>query len=421
MKAASRIAFFYLLFGYIWIYFSDYTISLLFDSSEEIRKFQSLKGWGFVTISALIIFVLLVRELQRQRRVLFEKVESDQLFKVILERIEDAAIVFNLDTWKIDFLSEQVSRLFDIPTKEIISHPELLMERVHESDRDRMTNIWMNQLRENHTGLLYRIRRLDGQIKWALEHRLFIPSRDGSANKAVAIITDMTSYMENQSKLERSLKENETLLTEVHHRVKNNLAVVISFLQLQVYSSPRETADILEQSIVRIKAIALVHEKLYSSKNLSGLSSVDYITSLVENIKLMYMRTDISIELDIQKLEFNIVDAIPMGLMITEMLTNSFRHAFSKGKPDALIKIDFIVTDQFNYELKYRDNGIGFPPDFNYRKAESIGLSVIFSLCSQMNGREVECSSKPGEGIFYHFAFSPKKVIPKENSNVSKG
>ncbi|PJZ44099.1 sensor histidine kinase [Leptospira brenneri] len=421
MKAASRIAFFYLLFGYIWIYFSDYTISLLFDSSEEIRKFQSLKGWGFVTISAVIIFVLLVRELQRQRRVLFEKVESDQLFKVILERIEDAAIVFNLDTWKIDFLSEQVSRLFDIPTKEIISHPELLMERVHESDRDRMTNIWMNQLRENHTGLLYRIRRLDGQIKWALEHRLFIPARDGSANKAVAIITDMTSYMENQSKLERSLKENETLLTEVHHRVKNNLAVVISFLQLQVYSSPRETADILEQSIVRIKAIALVHEKLYSSKNLSGLSSVDYITSLVENIKLMYMRTDISIELDIQKLEFNIVDAIPMGLMITEMLTNSFRHAFSKGKPDALIKIDFIVTDQFNYELKYRDNGIGFPPDFNYRKAESIGLSVIFSLCSQMNGREVECSSKPGEGIFYHFAFSPKKVIPKENSNVSKG
>ncbi|TGL85979.1 histidine kinase [Leptospira congkakensis] len=421
MKAAGRIAFFYLLFGYVWIYFSDHTISLIFDSPEEIREFQSLKGWGFVTVSAAIIFVLLVRELRRQKTVLFEKIESDQLFQVILERIEDAVIVFNLDTWKIDFLSEQVSRLFDIPTKEILTHPQLLIDRVHEADRDRMTNIWMNKLRENHTGLLYRIRKLDGQINWALEHRLFIPSNESSANKAVAVITDMTSYMENQSKLERSLRENETLLTEVHHRVKNNLAVVISFLQLQVYSSPPETADILEQSIVRIKAIALVHEKLYSSKNLSGLSSVDYITSLVENIKLMYMRTDISIELDIQKLEFNIVDAIPMGLMITEMLTNSFRHAFTAGKSDALIKIDFIVTDRFNYELKYRDNGKGFPPELNYKKAESIGLSVIFSLCSQMNGREVECSSKPNEGVFYHFAFSPKKVILKENSNVPKG
>ncbi|PKA22083.1 histidine kinase, partial [Leptospira sp. mixed culture ATI2-C-A1] len=307
------------------------------------------------------------------------------------------------------------------PTKEILIHPELLIERVHEGDRARMTNIWMNQLRENHTGLLYRICVLDGKIKWALEHRLYIPTKGGSANKAVAVISDMTSYMENQSQLERSLKENETLLTEVHHRVKNNLAVIISFLQLQVYSSPPETADILEQSIVRIKAIALVHEKLYSSKNLSGLSSVDYITSLVENIKLMYMRTDIRIELDIQKIEFNIVDAIPMGLMITEMLTNSFRHAFGRGQSDALIKIDFVVMDQFNYELKYRDNGIGFPPGLNYKKAESIGLSVIFSLCSQMNGREVECSSAPNEGVFYHFAFSPKKVIPKENINVSKG
>lgn len=421
MKAASRIAFFYLLFGYVWIYFSDYAISLIFKSPEDLREVQSLKGWGFVTVSAIIIFILLVRELRIQKHVLFEKVESDQLFQVIVERIEDAVIVFNLDTWKIDFLSEQVSRLFDIPTKEILIHPELLIERVHEGDRARMTNIWMNQLRENHTGLLYRICMLDGKIRWALEHRLFIPTKDGSANKAVAVISDMTSYMENQSKLERSLRENETLLTEVHHRVKNNLAVIISFLQLQVYSSPPETADILEQSIVRIKAIALVHEKLYSSKNLSGLSSVDYITSLVENIKLMYMRTDIRIELDIQKLEFNIVDAIPMGLMITEMLTNSFRHAFVGGQSDAWIKIDFVVMDQFNYELKYRDNGIGFPPGLNYKKAESIGLSVIFSLCSQMNGREVECSSAPNEGVFYHFAFSPKKVIPKENVNVSKG
>lgn len=217
MKAAGRIALLYLLFGYVWIYFSDYAISLIFQSPEDIREIQSVKGWGFVTISALIIFVPLVRELQRQKQVLLEKIESDQLFQVILERIEDAVIVFNLDTWKIDFLSEQVSRLFDIPTNEILIHPELLMERVHEADRERMTHIWMNQLRENHTGLLYRICSKDGHIKWALEHRLYIPAREGSANKTVAVITDMTSYMENQSKLERSLRENETLLTEVHH------------------------------------------------------------------------------------------------------------------------------------------------------------------------------------------------------------
>lgn len=418
MKAAARIAIFYLFFGFLWIYFSDYAISLLFQSAEDTREIQSFKGWGFVSLSAFVIYVLLVRELKNQKKVLSEKFESDQLFQVILERIEDAVIVFNLDTWKIDFLSEQVSRLFDLKTKEIISNPKLLIDRVFEADRARMSHIWMNQLKENHTGLLYRIQLSDGKIKWALEHRLFIPSKDGSPNKAVAVISDMTSYMENQTKLEQSLKENETLLTEVHHRVKNNLAVIISFLQLQVYSSPRETADILEQSIVRIKAIALVHEKLYSGKNLSGLSSVDYITSLVENIKLMYMRADISIELDIQKMEFNIIDAIPMGLMITEMLTNSFRHAFKVAKPDARIQIEFIVGENHQFELKYRDNGIGFPEGFDYHKAETIGLSVIFSLSSQLNGKEVSCISSPNQGVFYHFSFSPKKMNPKANSSL---
>ncbi|TGL54086.1 histidine kinase [Leptospira kemamanensis] len=418
MKAAARIAIFYLFFGFLWIYFSDYAISLFFQSAEDTREIQSFKGWGFVALSAFVIYVLLVRELKNQKKVLSEKFESDQLFQVILERIEDAVIVFNLDTWKIDFLSEQVSRLFDLKTKEIIANPQLLIDRVFEADRARMSHIWMNQLKENHTGLLYRIQMSDGKIKWALEHRLFIPSKDGSPNKAVAVISDMTSYMENQTKLEQSLKENETLLTEVHHRVKNNLAVIISFLQLQVYSSPRETADILEQSIVRIKAIALVHEKLYSGKNLSGLSSVDYITSLVENIKLMYMRADISIELDIQKMEFNIIDAIPMGLMITEMLTNSFRHAFKVAKPDARIQIEFIVGENHQFELKYRDNGIGFPEGFDYHKAETIGLSVIFSLSSQLNGKEVSCISSPNQGVFYHFSFSPKKMNSKSNSSL---
>lgn len=413
MKAAARIAFFYLFFGYLWIYFSDYAISLLFSSTEDTREIQSVKGWVFVSISALIIYVLLVRELKYQKKVLSDKFESDQLFQVILERIEDAVIVFNLDTWKIDFLSEQVCRLFDSKNEDIIANPQLLMDRVYVEDRARITDIWMNQLRENHTGLLYRVQTTNGKLKWALEHRLFIPSKNGSPNKAVAVISDMTSYMENQTKLEQSLKENETLLTEVHHRVKNNLAVIISFLQLQVYSSPPETADILEQSIVRIKAIALVHEKLYSGKNLSGLSSVDYITSLVENIKLMYMRTDISIDLEIQKMEFNIIDAIPMGLMITEMLTNSFRHAFKVPKENPQIKIEFLVIDNGLFELKYRDNGIGFPVGFDYRKAETIGLSVIFSLSSQLNGREIECSSSPNQGVFYHFAFSPKRINAK--------
>ncbi|MDF3821042.1 histidine kinase dimerization/phosphoacceptor domain -containing protein [Leptospira sp. 96542] len=408
MKPAIRVTLIYLSLGYLWIYFSDFALVFFMQSSEEVRQIQSLKGWLFVSFSGVIIFFLLFRELKRQKVVILEKNESDILYKTILERIEDAVIIFNIETWIIDFLSAQFCELFEYDSETIISKPEVLIERVHPEDRDRMSQIWIHGLTENHTGLMYRILFPDGRIKWALEHRLFIPASSGKTKKTVAVISDITSYMENQTKLEKSIKENQTLLTEVHHRVKNNLAVIISFLQLQAYSAPKETADILEQSIVRIKAIALVHEKLYSSKNLSSLSSLDYISSLVENIKLMYMRMDVSIELEIQHIEFNLVNAIPMGLMITEMLTNSFRHAFI-NQTEAKIKIKFIVYPSGNTELIYRDNGRGFPEGFDRKKSESIGLSVIYSLCSQMKGREKDFFSEPNRGVMYHFEFIQKK------------
>lgn len=412
MKASLRVALIYLVLGFVWIYFSDYALSFLLNTSEDVRQIQSLKGWGFVTFSAILIYFLLVRELQFQRKVILEKIESDRLYQVILERIEDAVIVFNLDKWKIEFLSEQVSRLFEIPSKQIQTNPELLIDRVYEGDRARMVEIWMNQLRKNHTGLLYRLKSSSGRMKWALEHRLFIPAELGSSNKAVAVITDMTSYMENQTQLEKTIRENQILLTEVHHRVKNNLAVIISFLQLQAYSAPEATAEILEQSIVRIKAIALVHEKLYSSKNIAALNSVDYITSLVENIKLMYMRTDVEIILNIESIEFNILNSIPLGLMLTEMLTNSFRHAFPTGFVDAKITIQLVVQEGFGFDIIYSDNGVGFPTEFSPKKAETVGLSVIFSLCGQLKGREVEVVSNPNQGVRYHFSFPrPKQEV----------
>jgi two-component sensor histidine kinase/PAS domain-containing protein len=407
MKAALRVSISYLILGVAWIYFSDIAVSLLFRDRESLRLAQSYKGWVFVFASSILIFFLLRRELNKEYDALKEKNKNDLLYQNVLKQIQDSVIVFNLKTWKIELLSYQTAKFFELTRDEILHDSMKLVERLHPEDRDRMLDIWSNKLTENFAGVLYRLKFPDGRIKWALENRLYVFDPEENEGRAISITTDITDYIQKQALLEESLKENKILLTEVHHRVKNNLSVIISFLQLQSFSAPEESTIVLEQSIARIKAIALVHEKLYAAKNLSSLDAADYVIGLVENIKLMYMRLDVTVNLNIDSKDLSLIDAIPLGLMVTEMLTNSFRHAFPSNK-DALISIRLIIEDSGRMELIYKDNGKGFPRGVNIRDAETVGLSVIFSLCSQMSGREVSIFTAPNEGVLYHFEFLPK-------------
>ncbi len=408
MNPSLRVALIYLVLGVIWIFGSDTVLSFFIASSPEFQKAQSFKGWFFVGVSSIIIYILLIREFNKQTKASRERYESEQLYQNILKRIKESVIVFNINNWKIELLSEQTSTFFEIPHNDIIANPIVLSERLHPIDRELVIDIWQNRMKENLEGLTYRLIMPDGRVKWAFENRLYINDLENKVERAIAITTDITDYMTKQELLEKSVKENGTLLTEVHHRVKNNLAVIISFLQLQSYSASHESAEILEQSIARIKAIALVHEKLYSSSNLSRIDAREYVHSLVDNIKLMYMRDDVSVMLDIDEKEMDIAMSIPFGLMITEMLTNSFRHAFpSINAP--MIKIILRNHSNLAWEFSYEDNGKGFPEGFNFRETTSIGMSVIFSLCSQLSGREKKVISEPGKGIYYLFEFLPKK------------
>ncbi|GBF48563.1 histidine kinase [Leptospira ryugenii] len=330
------------------------------------------------------------------------------LYQKILTEIQDSVLIFNIKTGKIEMVSKQSETFFELSSEEIRNHPERLIERLHPEDREMVARIWLNRLRERFLDLRYRLLFPDGRIKYASENRLYFYDESSQVGRAIGITSDISTYVKKQNLLESSLKENETLLTEVHHRVKNNLAVIISFLQIQAFTASKESSHILEQSIVRIKAIALVHEKLYGSKNLANLNTEDYIESLVENIKLMYMRSNILIELDIDPNQLNVSMAVPMGLMLTEMLTNSFRHAF-QDQEHAEIKIKVKFVQEGKILFFYSDNGIGIPEGVDLQKAESIGLSVIFSLCSQMSGRIIEIKTAPGQGVSYNFEFRSKE------------
>ncbi|MDH7605350.1 MAG: histidine kinase dimerization/phosphoacceptor domain -containing protein, partial [Melioribacter sp.] len=193
--------------------------------------------------------------------------------------------------------------------------------------------------------------------------------------------------------LRSSLKEKDTLLKEIHHRVKNNLQIISSLLFLQSkLLHDKESISIFTETQLRIRSLALVHEKLYRSKNISQINSSEYIKNLVTNIFDTY-RFDINnteIKFDIDDIKLTVDRAVPIGLLLNELLTNVIKYAFPKDKiPKShkkCVEIVFKNKDNSKLELLISDNGVGLPDSFNIENSDSLGLKIVSNLVSQIDG-----------------------------------
>ncbi len=192
----------------------------------------------------------------------------------------------------------------------------------------------------------------------------------------------MEALQKEAAKTESSLQEKELLLREIHHRVKNNLQVISSLLSLQSRTSKDEQAiEMAKESQNRIKVMALIHEKLYRSKDFANVEFNDYIKNLVNDLFASYRvsASRISLKLEIEDLSLGIDTAIPTGLIINELVTNCLKYAFSKDS-DGEIRISLRSLDDGQNELIVRDNGIGIPETLDIKNAESLGLRMITNL-----------------------------------------
>ncbi len=202
------------------------------------------------------------------------------------------------------------------------------------------------------------------------------------------IISDITELKDAEEQIKESLHEKELLLKEIHHRVKNNMQIISSLLNLQKLSVEDNCArEKMDESINRIHAMALVHESLYKSDNLSKINIREYITSLsdqlfgifgISNEKIV-MKTDID-----EDLMLDINSAIPFGLIINELILNSFKHAFP-GLDSGEIFIN-IKKEESMMAINYSDNGKGLPESFNLDSLESLGFTLVTNLVKQLKG-----------------------------------
>ncbi|MBP8033138.1 MAG: sensor histidine kinase [Bacteroidia bacterium] len=220
-------------------------------------------------------------------------------------------------------------------------------------------------------------------------------------NEALALLH---KEQEAQKIITQSLKEKETLLAEIQHRVKNNLAIITGLLNLQTEKAPCEESKLLMiESRNRVMSIAMVHERLYKKDNLSKINLKQYLSELVQELIKSFpiQSKQIQIEEELEKIELEITKAVPIGLIVNEALTNSLKHAFNSSNQIPTIKIKMqLIYDRI--QICITDNGVGFS-DTTTRKETSLGLSLIESLCDQIDAQVV---FKNEEGACVSIVFS---------------
>lgn len=192
---------------------------------------------------------------------------------------------------------------------------------------------------------------------------------------------------ERTQELSEALEEKELLLKEIHHRVKNNLQLISSLLNLQIpYIGHEKSAELFKESQNRVRSIAMVHEKLYQSKSLDKIDFPDYIRNIISTLFQAYNinQEKVNFDLKMDDLSLNIETCIPCGLIITEIITNSIKHAFP-DEMEGIIHVNLVYTDE-KITLKIRDNGIGFPKDIDFENSDSFGLQLVNLLINQLRG-----------------------------------
>lgn len=229
-------------------------------------------------------------------------------------------------------------------------------------------------------------------------------------SKRAKKLTEKNEQIEHQHDvIEQSLSEKETLLKEIHHRVKNNLQLVMGILELQAGKFKDERIrDYLLEGQNRLKSMALIHQQLYESGDLGSIDFEDYVLKLTNDIGAVFNNKNkqVDIHLEANNISFDVNTAVPLGLIINELITNSFKHAF-KEKEQGNIFIKVNERGNQEYELSVRDDGRGFPKGFDHTESRSLGMKLVYGLTRQLDGK---CRIENGIGTTVIIDFKTENV-----------
>jgi PAS domain S-box-containing protein len=323
--------------------------------------------------------IILKKKLQRQHTIKALQ-KSEETYRDILSTTPDGF-------WLVDFQGN----LLDVNDSYIrqsgYSREELLGMHPYDLDVQETaaeTAAHMSRMIETDQAKFETIHRRKDGSTWHVEITVGVTNR--AEGRFVAFLRDITARKMADTLILRSLHEKEVLLKEVHHRVKNNMQIIFSLLSLQAKRVADPTTRLMfDESMNRVSSMALIHERLYHSKDLTNIDFKGYLQSLVDAISSIYHCPNVTCTVEMETLFLDVNAGIPCGLIANELISNSFKHGFPDGSK-GVITVAVCKNIQGEYVLTVKDNGIGYPPNIDFKTTSSLGMQLVNGLTAQLHG-----------------------------------
>ena len=373
------------------VYLGAFKARHKFEIEYRLRRAQGDYGWvldkgipRFTPDGNFIGYIGSCVDITERKLAEEELHASEARYRRLVEGAPDVVYTFSNKRGGI-YYSPSVENVLGYSLQHLYAHPYLWSESIHPDDSERIGKV----IREFELGkpfdIEYRIRDARGNWHW-LQDRSIGKMISPAEILIEGLAIDITERKLASQRLNDSLAEKDALLREVHHRVKNNLAAIIALIGLQQagLADPATRVEFTELGS-RINAMALVHELLYRSETLTWIDMQTYLDSLIAQLQILYQISGtILVSVTAQNIRIDLDTAIPCGLIVSELLTNSFKHAFPGGRPRigekvCKISVSFETLGKTK-KLRVCDNGVGLPAGLDWEKAPTLGLRLIRML-----------------------------------------
>ena len=356
--------------------------------------------WSADTVAMLkMVAEIFANALERNRSEKALRI-SEEEFRLAFENAKDAIFWADPETGVIMRCNKAAETLLEKKREDIIGHHQTEMHPPEET-------VYYADVFKDHVQLK-EVDNAEAEVITASGKRVpvYISSsftEVGGKSVLQGIFRDITDRKNVENKIKASLKEKEVLLKEIHHRVKNNMQVISSLLNLQsAYITDHSLLDMFKDTQNRIQSMALVHENLYHSETFAEIDFKTYINRLTDDIFRSYRvdRKNIVLVIDTKKSFLNMDIALPCGLIINELVSNALKHAFPGGKGEITITLSIHGK---TVELKVADNGVGIPDEIDFKTTESLGLQLVTILAEEQLEGSIQLMREEGTTFVIQF------------------